>query len=173
MEKRDVMSEALIFAAKAHSGQKRKYTGEPYIYHPIAVSGLVKRAGASFNAIVAALLHDTVEDTDVSQKEINDTFGLSIGHLVFWLTDVSKKTDGNRKTRKAIDREHIGKSILEAKTIKLADLIDNASDIARNDVNFAKIYMAEKRLLLEVLRDGEQSLFLRASKIVEDYYEKG
>jgi hypothetical protein len=59
---------------------------------------------------------------------------------------------------------------LKAKTIKLADLIDNSLDIQKHDPNFAKVYMQEKKALLEVLREGDATLYARAKKIVDDYY---
>ena len=62
---------ALEFAAKAHEGQVRKYTGEPYITHPMAVAEMLLEHGIEFGAMhIAALLHDTVEDTDVTHEDI-------------------------------------------------------------------------------------------------------
>jgi hypothetical protein len=82
------------------------------------------------------------------------------------LTDVSKPTDGNRAKRKNMDREHIAKASLQAKTIKLADLIDNTRSIVEHDPKFAKVYLTEKALLLEVLREGDSFLWSMAHKIL-------
>jgi hypothetical protein len=82
--------------------------------------------------------------------------------LVLNLTDASRPQDGNRKARKAIDRERLAHAPVSAKTIKLADLIDNASSIVEHDKNFARIYLAEKEALLEVLDDGDPTLLALA-----------
>lgn len=108
--------------------------------------------------ICAAWLHDTVEDTPATLDEVERVFGFEVAALVEMLTDVSKPSDGNRAVRKAIDREHTAKASPQAKTIKLADLIDNTRSITEHDPKFAAVYLAEKALLLEVLRDGDATL---------------
>ena len=84
------------FANLAHKGQKRKYTGEDYIVHPISVARLVEKHGGSLDQQAAALLHDVVEDTSHTLADINALFGHDIAELVRWLTDTSKPEDGNR-----------------------------------------------------------------------------
>ena len=116
--------------------------------------------------LAAALLHDVVEDTDVSIEEIKEAFGEDVASLVSDLTDVSKPEDGNRKLRKAMDREHSAQASARAQTVKLADLISNSSDILENDPKFAKVFLAEKELLLEVLTKGDKSLHSRAASFV-------
>ena len=93
--------------------------------------------------IAAAWLHDTVEDTPVTLEELGREFGPGVAELVDQLTDVSRAGDGNRKLRKAIDREHLAGASARAQTVKLADLIDNAVDICRNDTKFARVYLDE------------------------------
>ena len=165
----NVVDKALGFASNAHADQVRKYSGEKYINHPVAVSEIVASVPHDENMLAAALLHDVVEDCPVSLEEIEREFGEDIASLVENLSDVSKPEDGNRKARKAIDREHSSKASPRAASIKLADLIHNAEDIAKNDPSFAKVFMAEKKLLLEVLSHGDASLHGRASKIVSDF----
>ena len=149
------------FATRYHSSidHKRKYTGDPYIVHPASVVELVRSVPHTDAMLCAAWLHDTVEDTPATIDEIERVFGSEIANLVEMLTDVSKPSDGNRSVRKAIDLEHTAKASSQAKTIKLADLIDNTQSIVKYDKGFAKIYLAEKLLLLEVLRDGDASLW--------------
>lgn len=168
-----LVSQASYFAAGAHAavGQKRKYSGEDYIHHPARVAALVRSAARHTDAVIAAAwLHDVVEDTQVTLEQINRHFGDEVEALVEQLTDPSKPSDGNRAARRAIDREHTSRASPEAKTIKLADLIDNSSSILNADDSFAKVYMAEKRLLLEVLTEGHPVLFERAKQIVDDYF---
>lgn len=156
---------ALAFAKAAHESvnQKRKYTGQDYIVHPIAVAEIVRSVTHTSDMIAAALLHDTVEDTPTELCDIDDEFGYDIAELVYWLTDVSKPSDGNRKVRKEVDRQHIAKAPVAAKTIKLADLIDNTSSIRELDPDFWRVYRHEKLRLLEVLKEGDPALWARAA----------
>ena len=101
-----LVEKALQFATAAHEGQVRKYTGEPYIIHPVEVMEIVKTVSNDTAMHAAALLHDVVEDTDVTIEDIIREFGDDVAQLVDDLTDVSKPEDGNRKTRKALDRAH-------------------------------------------------------------------
>jgi len=165
-----ICRDAYIFAAAAHAGQLRKYTGEDYILHPLKVAQMIHHHNLSYEAIAAAILHDTVEDTGVREEDIKHHFGHEVAVLVKGLTDVSCEADGNRAVRKAKDLVHIAKQTPLCKTIKLADLIDNSSSIAQYDPNFAKIYMKEKKDLLEVLGEGNENLYWQAKKIVGNYF---
>lgn len=137
-------------AAKAHAGQVRRYTGEPYAVHPLAVARKVAAYFPVAMAVSAAVLHDVVEDTEVTLKDLRRAryVGPYVACLVDDLTDVSRPEDGNRAARKAIDRAHTAKAHPMAKLIKLADLIDNSRDIFAMDPGFAPVYAAEKAALL-------------------------
>jgi (p)ppGpp synthase/HD superfamily hydrolase len=167
-----LISAAIDIAKRAHAEQVRKYTGEPYISHPFAVAGLVASVSDDDDMIIASILHDTVEDTSVTLDLIAGIFGITISSLVSDLTDISCKNDGNRAVRKAIDREHTSKASAKAKTIKLADLIDNSKTIIPLAPKFAEVYMAEKKQLLEVLSEGDKRLYSLASNMVNCYYNK-
>ena len=171
MKMSDLVQKAKEFAACAHEGQVRKYTGVPYIVHPIEVMEIVRTVKHDDTMLAAALLHDVVEDTDCTLDDIQAEFGDDVASLVADLTDVSKLEDGNRNVRKAKDREHSAGASASAQTVKLADLISNSVNIMKYDPSFAKIYMVEKFLLLGVLVDGDPILFERASKLVDNYYE--
>ena len=160
----DLVTRARVFATAAHAavGQLRKYTFEPYIVHPEEVAGLVEEYGGTAAMIAAAWLHDTVEDTGVTSELIRKEFGDEVADLVGWLTDVSRPDHGNRAQRKAVDRAHTAAAPAEAQTIKLCDLICNTRSIAEHDAKFAVTYLAEKRLLLEVLVKGDSRLRERA-----------
>ncbi|RXM22001.1 bifunctional (p)ppGpp synthetase/guanosine-3',5'-bis(diphosphate) 3'-pyrophosphohydrolase, partial [Citrobacter sp. AAK_AS5] len=75
--------------------------------------------------IAAAWLHDIVEDTPASFLDLEKEFGPRVAELVGELTDVSRPSDGNRATRKSIDRAHLAGASARGKTVKLADLLDN------------------------------------------------
>jgi (p)ppGpp synthase/HD superfamily hydrolase len=163
----DIEQLALDFATAAHTGQKRKYTGEDYIVHPMEVAEIVKTVAYTPEMIAAALLHDVVEDTDVSLEDISIKFGPNIADLVCDLTDVSKPEDGNRAARKALDRAHTAQASAAAKTIKLADLISNSRSIVEFDPKFAKVYLKEKALLLDVLTEGDEILLKKAAEFIK------
>jgi (p)ppGpp synthase/HD superfamily hydrolase len=156
----NIVTKAQVFATAAHAAVKhvRKYTGEPYIVHPIHVMSIVKTVEHTDAMLAAALLHDTVEDTGVTIDLIEQEFGTEVAELVGWLTDVSKKDDGNRAVRKQMDLEHTAQAPAAAQTIKLADLISNTSSIVKNDPKFAETYLKEKQALLKVLTKGDPAL---------------
>lgn len=165
----NLADKAFAFCIGAHvgAGQKRKYTGEDYYHHPMEVARLVmEHASGSMRCrelmTAAAYLHDVVEDTPVTLILVKQVFGSEVAELVEQLTDVSKPEDGNRAARKAIDLAHTAKASPMAKTIKLADLISNTRSIRQHDPEFAVVYLAEKRALLEVLKDGDPALYKMA-----------
>ena len=164
----NMVERARVFATAAHAAVKqvRKYTFEPYIVHPAEVAGIVATVPHTDVMLAAAWLHDTVEDTGVSIVDIQKEFGHEVASLVGWLTDVSKPEQGNRAVRKAIDRDHTACAPAEAQTVKLADLIANSRSILAHDPAFAKVYLEEKRMLLEVLTRGDATLMDQARRIV-------
>lgn len=159
----DKVTRALHFARMAHTGQKRKYTGEPYVHHPGAVMALVAGVdGHTEDMLAAALLHDVLEDTRATYAELMMWFGHVVAQLVEEVSDISEPWMGNRARRKEIDRDHVAKASAAGKTIKLADLIDNTRTIVQHDPDFARVYLREKRALLEVLDDGDPGLLIKA-----------
>lgn len=168
----DLLDKAICFCRSAHCavGQKRKYTGEDYYHHPEEVAMIVCDAlkeDCTHEILAAALCHDLCEDTNITLDFIRFNLSEEVAVLVEMLTDVSKPEDGNRAQRKQIDREHIAKASPAAKTIKLADLISNSKSICEHDKDFAKVYIKEKELLLEVLTEGDPTLYAQAKNIVE------
>ncbi len=170
----DLIERAKDYATMAHQriDQRRKYSKQPYEVHLQAVATLVAGVTDDEEAIAAAWLHDTVEDTPATLEDIEENFGQSVAELVEELTDVSKPSDGNRAKRKALDRSYLAQASPRAKTVKLADLIDNCRDIARHDKRFAKVYLVEMGALLEVLGDGDEKLYQQASRLYTDHMQK-
>ena len=157
--------EALAFARQAHEGQQRKYTGEPYIEHPIRLAEMVREVPHTEAMICAAYLHDVVEDTPVTHSEIKQRFGAEVASLVHELTDEYMKENYphlNRRERKKRETARQAGMSTEAKTIKLADVIDNTRDIIKNDRDFARRYIPEMEALAEALQGGNFQLFMRA-----------
>jgi hypothetical protein len=163
----ELVERARAYATRAHKRieHRRKYSDQPYDVHLEAVAKLVATVSDDAETIAAAWLHDTVEDTPATLGDIEAQFGAVVAELVEELTDVSKPGDGNRARRKEIDRQHLAQASVRAKTVKLADLIDNCRDITRHDPRFARVYLAEMGALLEVLKDGAPSLLQQAQRL--------
>lgn len=152
------------FASEAHAEVKqlRKYTNEPYIVHPAAVAGIIATVPNHTEAMIAiAIMHDVVEDTNRTTQDIRELFGDEEADGVHWLTDCPKTT-GNRKQRKAINRERLSRAPPYIQTIKLGDIIHNTSDIFQHDPQFAATYRREILELLGVMKCGSPTLYERA-----------
>lgn len=161
--------QARRFATEAHAdaGQRRKYTDEPYIVHPAAVVELVRSVSHDEALLAAAWLHDTVEDTSATLGDIEALFGVRVASLVEMLTDSTPATAKNRAARKLAHFRHTASASPDAQTIKLADIIDNTRAIVRFDPHFARVYLVEKRIQIELLRQGDAQLWQQASAIIE------
>ena len=169
-----LVARASRFATQAHRriDQRRKYSKQSYEVHLKAVADIVASVVDDPEMIAAAWLHDTVEDTPATLEDIEREFGAGVAGLVSDLTDVSRPGDGNRAVRKAIDRAHTAQASVRAKTVKLADLIDNCRDICEHDERFARVFLVEMAALLEVLSEGDAGLQRRARRTLEKCAEK-
>lgn len=162
------------FTKSAHDSinHRRKYTDEPYWVHPERVAAIVANETDDEEIIAAAWLHDVLEDVAPSNPEFDESairtvFGDRVLKLVLEVTDVSKPSDGNRAARKAIDRAHLSKASNEGKLIKLADLIDNISDISKNDPGFAGIFKKEISIDIQNLKSGSGVLYSKVIQLLE------
>ena len=164
----DLVTRARNYATYSHAriNHLRKYSLQPYDVHLSAVAKLVASVTDDPIMIAAAWLHDTVEDTPVTFDEIEREFGSEVMLLVKELTDISKPSDGNRAVRKAIDRQHSAAASPHAKTVKLADVIDNCQDICRHDPEFGRIYLCEIQSLMDVLHEGNKILYASAQNLI-------
>jgi len=125
-----LLLKALAFAAHKHRDQRRKDPeASPYINHPIALADvLVNEGGVSdVEVLCAALLHDTVEDTDTTPQELEAVFGPRIARIVAEVTDDQALAKAERKR---LQVEHAAALSPEAKLVKLADKICNLRDVA-------------------------------------------
>jgi guanosine-3',5'-bis(diphosphate) 3'-pyrophosphohydrolase len=122
-----LLNRAYVYAMKAHGVQKRA-SGAPYISHPIEVAGILTDLKLDDSTIVAALLHDTIEDTDVTRAEIEKTFGKDIADLVEGLTKIKKLDLVSKRAEQA---ENLRKLLLAVADdvrvllVKLADRLHN------------------------------------------------
>ena len=132
----DVIQKAFEFANEAHKGVRRR-SGEPYILHPIAVAKIVvSNIGLGYKSIVAALLHDVVEDTHYTFEDIKSLFGEKVATLVEGLTKIKTVLDNEDKAQqKSIQAENFKRILLTLNDdvrvvlIKLADRLHNCRTI--------------------------------------------
>lgn len=162
---------AMEFARNVHANQRRKYTNAPYFDHLAEVVGIVSTVAAHTKEAVTvdeilatAWLHDCVEDQGVSKTLLVAEFGAIVAKGVMLLSDLE---EGNRATRKRLSRERLAAAPGWVQTIKCADLISNTSSIAQYDPAFAKVYLEEKRLLLEVMTKADRRLWNIANQTTQ------
>ena len=135
-EELDIIQKAFDFANEAHKGVRRR-SGEPYILHPIAVAKIVvSNIGLGYKSIVAALLHDVVEDTDYTVDDLRSLFGDKVATLVEGLTKIKTVLDNEDKAQqKSMQAENFKRILLTLNDdvrvvlIKLADRLHNCRTI--------------------------------------------
>ena len=125
----DIIDKAFRVACERHEGQKRR-SGEPYIIHPVAVAKIVVDYGMDYQSVAAAMLHDTVEDTDLTLEDVRKEFGADIAALVDGLTKLGK-VPLDIKDKEEQQAENVRKMLLAMSEdirviiIKLADRLHN------------------------------------------------
>lgn len=164
-----LIDKASLFAKNAHFDQKRKYSGEPYWNHLQEVAITLLQYGATPAVIAAGYLRDTLEDTKVSYSDLVFAFDRNIAGLVLQVTEVSRPDSGNtpegkgnRPLRKAVDRQFLAGASWQGQMIKCADMLSNTKDIVAHDLGFARVYVPEKKLLIdELTKTGKVSYPMR------------
>jgi len=156
----DLVFDAMMFAREVHKDQVRKYTGNPYSDHLAEVAGIVSTVLPYYPEmgqvmLACAWLHDCVEDQNVTGFFLRNRFGRDVATGVMHLSDLEQ---GNRAERKQASRDRLMMAPSWVQTVKCADLISNTSSIVQHDPKFAKVYLEEKRLLLDVLTLADDRL---------------
>ena len=151
---------AMTFACHAHAMQVRKYTDEPYWQHLAEVAGIVSTVchadqDTQYESIAVAWLHDTIKDQNISAERLAVTFGDTVATGVVMLTDAEF---GNRAERKRQARLRLAAAPAWVQTIKCADVLSNTGSIFKHDKKFAKVYLQEVKILLEVLDKANHGL---------------
>ena len=144
---------ALEFMINAHSGQFRKFSGEEYAWHPVGVAKIVRNLKSSKNKdkiCIAALLHDTVEDTDVTLCDIRNHFGEMVSSIVYELTSDGVKIKEMGKANYLLNK--MLRMTSYALVIKLADRLHNCSDLPTASEKFRNKYVKETRFILDGLK---------------------
>lgn len=174
----EILGKVLDFASKAHGKQRRKFSDELYIHHPIRVMNTCKEFTENVHVLAAALLHDVLEDTAVSKDELrkylasymdkymaNKTMG-----IVEELTDVYTKKNYpqlNRRARKELEAKRLSRISADAQSVKYADILDNAQNIKEHSPGFAIVYLREGRILLTKMTKGNSKLYTRAVRLLD------
>lgn len=162
-----MIRKAAEFAAEAHKGVFRKGSRVPYIYHPMEVALIVAQMTTDEEVIAAAYLHDVLEDTDVTEGELEEQFGLRVLQLVAAETENKSLS---WKERKETTIRHLEAASWEVKLLALADKLSNMRTTARDylmcgDHVWERFNEKEKeshrwyyRGLIEVLKEFEPCL---------------
>jgi (p)ppGpp synthase/HD superfamily hydrolase len=151
------LDDAIVFAADAHRGQMRIIPGEPYITHPLRVLSILVRHGVTDEEmLVAAVLHDVVEDTPVTLDGIRRKFGGRVSDLVAALT---KPADRERPDRHEAVLEQL-RALPEAGVIKMADRLDNLSELQLTDWtgDRKRLYAEQGLEFIEIAEEGNPAL---------------
>lgn len=163
---------ARTIAYRAHALQYRKDGTTPYIVHPCRVAGLMlARSGSEEHDICAALLHDVLEDGMLDddrpvtaawlRTQFPDEIGKRVVELVVAVTNQYTKANHpswNRKYRKEAEADRLGRASKGAKVLKMLDRLDNVSDLANADLDFALLYERETAQLLGQIGDADPHL---------------
>jgi guanosine-3',5'-bis(diphosphate) 3'-pyrophosphohydrolase len=121
------VEKAIIFAAQAHEGQRRKAGNTPYIAHPIAVGWILNDQGCDEDVVTAGILHDTVEDSSVEMDDLEKTFGKHIASIVGYVTEPDKSASWEIRKRGLLDS--IKTAPVEAKYVYCADKLHNVQSM--------------------------------------------
>src|SRR5215467_5563898 len=117
----NLLNRAYVFAMKAHGSQTRA-SGDPYFSHPLEVAAILTDLKVDDATIVAALLHDTIEDTEATRAEIDQLFGKDIGHLVEGLTKLKRLELVSREAKQAENLRKLLLAIAEDVRVLLVKL---------------------------------------------------
>lgn len=165
---KELVRAAREFAAEAHTGQERKFVGGPYLAHVEEVANMAAALDLSVGAEAAAWLHDVVEDCEVTQKEIDDRFGIFVGSMVRDLTNTPGASGLSKPERKAKDIERLRYASAEAQSIKCCDIISNVSTVIERAPMFAVTYVPEKWEVLKVLTRAKPAILERADEVMRE-----
>jgi len=165
-----------LFAAKKHSWQRRKdSTGAPYIEHPLEVAALIESVGQinDLPILQAALLHDTLEDTDTTYDELVRTFGAEVADIVREVTDDKSLPKDERKRLQIVHAPHKSRA---AKTVKLADKLHNLRSLqhdAPKGWSIARIrgYFVWSHAVVQGLRGTNAGLEAALDKVFAGHFE--
>ncbi|AGC36149.1 metal-dependent phosphohydrolase [Rhizobium phage RHEph10] len=156
-----MIARAQAFATAAHHAidQRRKFTNEPYIVHPGAVAAIIQALpDHTWQQVVWAWLHDTVEDTAITLDVVEKAFNHEIRYGLEYLTNVEREA-GNRKHRHRLNVDRLARAPARVQTVKIADIKDNTKNIAALGGSFGPVFLEEKLDAMIALTFGDQVLW--------------
>lgn len=130
-----LLDRAIVFAVKAHAGTERRGKGFPYIVHPMEAMEIVSTITPDQELLAAAVLHDTVEDTEVTEEQIRKEFGDRVASIVASESDTFEegvKEEDSWHARKQAAIERLASASMDAKIVALGDKLSNMRAIARD-----------------------------------------
>jgi guanosine-3',5'-bis(diphosphate) 3'-pyrophosphohydrolase len=169
----NILLKGAFFAAEKHKDQRRKDPKEsPYINHPIGVAYILTRCGVTdVDVLVAAMLHDTVEDTETTLDEIAQTFNPRVASIVAEVTDDKNLAKQERKNMQVINAP---KKTKEAKLVKMADKIYNLRDLQQTTpTGWTKERVQEYFIWARKVTDGLMGVNEDLEKLLAEVYRKG
>jgi (p)ppGpp synthase/HD superfamily hydrolase len=169
----ELVSRARAYAIGAHTAvnQAHKRADQPYWRHPEAVAAMVARVASTDEMVAAAWLHDVVEGTAFTLKELQVEFGIVVANYVERLTDTIKgaATEADRFA----ERTRLSGAPWQIKTIKLADLIDNCRTVLDHEPKEqAEAYLADKARMIAVVADGNAELCHSAVEVINAWKDQ-
>jgi len=170
----DLVARAREFATRSRQriNERRRNPNRAREVHLKAVAELVAGVTDDEEMVAAAWLHDIVEDSPATLDEVEREFGAGVSLLVAEITGPSRPGHGDRAQRKALDRRHFAQASPRAKTVKLAELVDNCEELRRHDEALKRILAVETAALLDVLAEGDERLVERARRTLAKCTEK-
>jgi (p)ppGpp synthase/HD superfamily hydrolase len=166
-ERIGTLDDAFKFMKTKHGIQERK-TGGYYFEHPRRVASLVIRFKDSYrieDLLIAALLHDTIEDTTATYEQIEDKFGTMIANIVLELTSDKELTKTNQEKREYLAAKMVGMSSY-ALVIKLCDRLDNVSDLGKMNPDFRKRYLEETEYILDEIDNKRDVITITHHRLI-------
>jgi len=161
--------QAISFSAKKHRYQRRKGgDAEPYINHPLEVANLLAGVGnvTDYEILMAAVLHDTIEDTETTAEELTKLFGEKVCSMVLEVTDDKSLPKHIRKLKQIEHAPHLSNG---AKQVKLCDKISNVSDVLNNPpANWSAETRSEYIVWAKKVVDGLRG----TNRALEEYFDR-
>lgn len=130
-----LLDRAIVFAVRAHAGTERRGKGFPYIVHPLEAVEIVATMTADQELLAAAVLHDTVEDTDTTMEQIRAEFGERVAEIVAAESDEAHESQDsieNWRKRKQAAIDRLARASRDTKMVALGDKLSNMRAIARD-----------------------------------------
>lgn len=131
-----LIERAIEVATVAHKGQCRKGTDIPYIMHPFAVGMMLAKAGCDDEVVAAGILHDTVEDTDLTSDDIRNQFGHHVADLVAGASEPNKQASWEERKKHTL--EYLKTAPLDVRMVSCADKLHNLRSVVRDYRNQAE-----------------------------------